>query len=93
LMNNPDYWEDPEVFNPDRFTMEKRKGRHHFLHIPFSAGHRQCIGTNFSLIEQKLFLVRLLQKYKVVDPKNNKPLGMDQFISYRHRVCVYLEKR
>jgi len=38
-------------------------------------------------------LVRLLQKYKVVDPKNNKPLGMDQFISYRHRVCVYLEKR
>jgi len=32
--------------------------------IPFSSGPRVCIGMNFSLLEQKIFLVYLLKKVK-----------------------------
>jgi len=35
---------------------------------------RQCIGTQFSLIEQRMYLTRLLQQYKVEDVNNNKLL-------------------
>jgi cytochrome P450 len=74
---NPDFWEDPLKFDPERFNAENKKGRHHFLYVPFGAGLRQCIGNNFSLIEQRIFLIRLLQKYRVVNPKEHKPLEED----------------
>jgi len=69
LHEHPDYWPNPQVFDPDRFTPDQKKGRAKFAYMPFSLGLRQCIGNHFSLIEQKLFIVKLLQKYKVIPPK------------------------
>jgi len=80
VQTNPEFWEDPLKFDPDRFKPENKKGRNHFMHLPFSAGLRQCIGTQFSLVEQRLFLTRLVQKYKVVDPVSTPPFPMDDFV-------------
>jgi len=79
---NPEHWEDPMKFDPERFNAENRKGRNHFLHLPFSAGPRQCIGIQFSLLEQKLFLTRLLQKYQIIDPLSVKPWPMDKYLGF-----------
>jgi len=80
LLTNPEHWENPLKFSPKRFTAERKKQRHHFLNVPFSAGPRQCLGTAFSLTEQKIFLVRLLQKYQVVDPVEHKPYLRDTIL-------------
>jgi cytochrome P450 len=48
-------------FRPERWQGEEGKKIHKFAHVPFSAGARVCIGNNFSLVEQKLFLIKLLQ--------------------------------
>lgn len=55
---------DPEVFRPERWSPEESKGRHHFAWMPFGGGPRICIGNNFSLLEQKIFLSLMLQKYR-----------------------------
>jgi len=34
--------------------------------MPFSIGPRVCIGMNFSLLEQKIFLVNLLKRFKEI---------------------------
>jgi cytochrome P450 len=48
-------------FRPERWQGEEGKNIPTFAHVPFSAGARVCIGNNFSLVEQRLFLVKLLQ--------------------------------
>jgi cytochrome P450 len=96
LHRNPEHWDEPSKFDPERFRLENRKGRNHYLHVPFSIGPRQCIGNTFSLIEQKLFLTRFLQKYRVVEPKENKPLSVDKDLNdggKPNKVYVRIEKR
>ena len=60
---HPDFWPDPLVFNPDRWTKEQESARHPFAYHPFAAGQRICIGNNFSLLESHLLLAMLAQRF------------------------------
>jgi cytochrome P450 len=59
------YWENPIAFDPDRFLPEHSKGRPQFSYIPFGGGQRICIGTAYALVEAKVVLARVLQKYEL----------------------------
>jgi len=95
IHKNPKYWSEPENFVPERFLAENKKGRHHYAHLPFSVGPRQCIGNNFSLIEQRLFLSRLLQKYRILPPKDFPPQNHKDLLSFgmNNKVYIRLEAR
>ena len=60
---HPDFWENPEAFDPERFTPARSAGRPHFAYFPFGGGPRQCIGNNFALMEAQLILATLAQRY------------------------------
>jgi len=65
LHHNVDFWENPELFDPARFTSEQVEARHRFAYLPFSAGPRQCIGSEFAMMEGVFVLAMLLQRYKI----------------------------
>nr|CAD7444537.1 unnamed protein product [Timema bartmani] len=64
LHHDPKYFPDPELFNPDRFTEEAKRTRHHYSYLPFGEGPRICIGMRFGLMQTKVGLVSLLSQYK-----------------------------
>ncbi|KAE8385273.1 cytochrome P450 [Aspergillus alliaceus] len=64
IHNNPDLWDNPNKFNPDRWNSEEVKNRHKAAYIPFAMGPRMCIGFNFALQEIKVFLPKLIYRYK-----------------------------
>ncbi|KAL0491160.1 cytochrome P450 [Acrasis kona] len=69
IHRNKQIWgQDAEEFRPERFSEAESKGRHSNAYIPFSAGPRTCMGNRFSLLEQKIFLVSLLQKFELSLP-------------------------
>ncbi|MET9730478.1 cytochrome P450 [Streptomyces sp. NPDC006458] len=46
---NPDQWDDPDTFDPDRFTTEASAERDRSAYVPFGGGRRQCIGKRMGL--------------------------------------------
>jgi cytochrome P450 len=62
---HPEFWEHPEVFDPERFSPERSAGRPHFAHFPFGGGPRLCIGSNFAMMEAQLILATIAQRYRL----------------------------
>jgi cytochrome P450 len=62
---HPAFWEQPEVFDPERFTPERVAARPHFAHFPFGGGPRQCIGSSFAIMEAQLILATVAQRYRL----------------------------
>jgi cytochrome P450 len=64
---HPEFWNAPDRFDPGRWLGAVAADRHRAAYVPFGAGPRQCIGGAFSLIEAKLVLAALLQRFDI-DP-------------------------
>lgn len=57
------YWQNPEAFDPDRFSSENSRGRPKFAWFPFGGGPRLCLGIRFAQIESVLALALIKQRY------------------------------
>ena len=62
---HPAFWEEPEAFDPERFTPERSVGRPRFAYFPFGGGPRQCIGNTFAMMEAQLVLATIAQRYSL----------------------------
>ncbi len=60
----PEFWPEPERFDPDRFTPERVAARPRYAYFPFIGGPRQCIGNTFALMEGVLILATLAQRHR-----------------------------
>lgn len=70
-----DYYENPEVFDPERFTDENKQNRNSYAFIPFGEGPRICIGMRFGIMQSKVGLVSILKNFKVtLNKKTKEPL-------------------
>lgn len=91
---HPEEWDNPEVFDPERFQPEKTEKRHKFAYMPFGAGQRKCIGMDFALMEGQLALAMVAQRYKLT--KTTENLAEPQLsttLRPKGGVVVQLEKR
>jgi flavonoid 3',5'-hydroxylase len=79
--NDPDVWNDPDAFTPERFLSDKLPGLdvrgHHFELLPFGSGKRTCPGMDLGLLIVHLTLATLVHclHWQLPD-RGQRPLDM-----------------
>ncbi|XP_063785321.1 thromboxane-A synthase [Pseudophryne corroboree] len=92
IQNDPQYWPDPEKFRPERFTAEEKLKRHPFSYLPFGAGPRSCIGMRLAILEAKITLFRILQKFRFEKcPQTQIPLQVTTVSTLRPKNGVHVK--
>ena len=59
------WWPDPLRFDPGRFLGEPDRTRPRCAYLPFGAGRRVCIGSQFALLEATLVVATVVQRYQL----------------------------
>ncbi len=62
---HPDFWDRPDRFDPGRFAAERAEARPKGAYFPFLGGPHHCIGSEFALMELRLVVALVLQKFDV----------------------------
>lgn len=74
-----EFWDQPEIFDPDRFLDPPPPA-----YIPFGLGPRVCIGREFSLMEARIVAAALLKRFRFF-PLTKSPPVPDPAITLRVR--------
>jgi cytochrome P450/NADPH-cytochrome P450 reductase len=67
LHRQPVWGDNPELFDPSRFTPEAEAERPVHAFKPFGTGERACIGRQFALHEATMLLAMLVHRYRLSD--------------------------
>ncbi|MDN3263154.1 cytochrome P450 [Streptomyces sp. CSDS2] len=68
MLHRQSVWGDnPELFDPERFTAEAEAARPVHAYKPFGTGERACIGRQFALHEATMLLALLVHRYRLHD--------------------------
>ena len=71
---HPDIWPEPDRFDPDRFSEERRKEIPNGAFFPFLGGPHLCIGKEFAMMEMRLVLATLLREF-TLGLASDEPIG------------------
>lgn len=65
IHRDPALWDNPLVFDPDRFSAPRSAGRSRWQYLPFGGGPRSCIGDHFAMLEATLALATIIRRVEI----------------------------
>ncbi len=73
IQRNPDNWEAPHSFDPDRFDTAAGKAACRHAYLPFGKGPRICVGAGFAQQEALIVLSSLIRAFSFETAEGRTP--------------------
>ena len=70
FQKDPEFWENPEEFVPERFDADNKGKIRTGTYQPFGLGPRQCLGNIYAKFKTKMILIYLLRFFTIDNFKN-----------------------
>ena len=88
------YFADPERFDPERFAPDRAKEIPSYAYFPFGGGPRVCIGQSFAMMEARLILATIAQRYQFsLEPGYQAELDPTLTLRPRNGIPMHLATR
>jgi cytochrome P450 len=78
------WFENPELFLPERWTEELEESLPRYAYFPFGGGPRICVGASFAMMEAPLLLASIAQRFRL-DLLDHRPLDLLMSVTVRPR--------
>ncbi|HEY7391399.1 MAG TPA: cytochrome P450 [Bryobacteraceae bacterium] len=76
------FFDDPERYDPDRFAPGWEERIPRYAYLPFGSGPRVCIGNGFAMMEARLILASMAQRYRL-SLESGEPVRPVQLVTIR----------
>jgi len=76
------YWENPDLFIPERFSTENENNINRYTYFPFSQGQRRCSGEIFALLEMHMHIA-YVSKHLDLQYIDESPIELEPYINLR----------
>ncbi len=94
LQRHPQFWPNPDCFQPERFADGTGALPVNVAWLPFGMGSRKCIGQESALLDAKLILITLLQRYQFAPyPDRHPGIQLAMTLKPRRDLCLTLTTR
>jgi cytochrome P450 len=89
--HDPRFFENPQVFDPDRFAPGRVEAIPQYAYIPFGGGPRVCIGASFATMEMVLIVASVLQQFRVKLASGQGAVEPQPLIAMRPKGGLWIE--
>lgn len=85
-------WNEPDMFDPERFLPGRREQISRYAYLPFGAGPRVCMGMGFAMQEAVVVLATLV-KHLRFERADNHPIRLRQCITLQTEAPLRMRTR
>lgn len=91
IHHDPEYYPNPNRFDPDRFETKEKQKRNSMAWLAFGEGPRNCLGLRFGMMQAQIGLIILLKDFEFsVGSKTDIPIvyKKDSIVLTPHNVYL-----
>jgi cytochrome P450 len=94
IHRDPRFFDDPEIFRPERWGEDLAKRIPKFAYFPFGGGARRCIGDSFAMMEAVLLLASIARRFRLdLVPNQKIEFWPSITLRPRHGIAMKLSRR
>lgn len=93
IQRNPNEWQCPHQFNPDRFDDDATSEARKHAYLPFGKGPRTCVGAAFAKQESLIIMANILKHFTLSYDKPKKPKPISRVTLRPHKdICLTVKR-
>lgn len=93
IQRHPQFWSEPDRFEPQRFLDPARIPSHRGAYLPFGLGPHICIGKHYGMMFAQIFMAEFVKRFRIrLRPGTSLDVKSVVTLRPRHEIIARIER-